>query len=64
MIEKDLFEFLAKSIYVVETGIANATVANRTICNNIIRRLIECTHEDADTRLIVHLKHAIQKDSI
>ena len=60
----DLFEFLAKSIYGIETGIAYATVANSTICNNIIRKPIECTHEEADTRLFVHLKHAIQKDSI
>ena len=37
---------------------------NSTICNNIIRRPIEGTHEEADTKLFVHLKHAIQKDSI
>ena len=60
----DLFEFLAKSIYYVEKGIAYATAANSSICNKIIRRPIECTHEEADTRLFVHLKHAIQTDSI
>ena len=60
----DLIEFLAKSIYYVEKGIAYATVANNSICNKIIRRPIECTHEEADTRLFGHLKHAIQTDSI
>ena len=62
--KSDLFEFLAKSVYCVEKGISYTTVANSSICNKIIRRPIECTHEEADTRLFVHLKHAIQTDSI
>ena len=60
----DLFQFLVKSIDCVEKGIAYATVANSSICNKIIRRPIQCTHEKAETRLFVHLKHAIQTDSI
>ena len=39
-------------------------MTNSSICNKFIRRPIECTHEEADTRLFVHLKHAIQTDSI
>ena len=62
--KSDLFEFLAKSVYCVEKGISYTTVANSSICNKIIRRPIQCTHEKAETRHFVHLKHAIQTDSI
>ena len=60
----DLFDLLAKSIYSIETGIVYATVANSSICNKILRTPIQCTHEEADTRLFAHLKHAIQNDLI
>ena len=62
--KSDLFEFLAKSVYCVEKGTSYTTVANSSICNKIFRRPIECTHEEADTRLFVHLKHAIQRLNI
>ena len=62
--KSDLFEFLAKSVYCVEKGISYTTVANSSICNKIIRRPIQCTHEKAETRHFVHLKHAIQTDAI
>ena len=60
----DLFELLAKSVNGVERGIAYASVAHGSVCNKIVRAPIECTHEEADTRLFVHLKHAILTDCI
>ena len=60
----DLFKLLAKSVNCVERGIAYASCAHGSVCNKIIRAPIECTHEEADTRIFVHLLHAIQNDSI
>ena len=62
--KKELFELLGKSIHNVQTGLAYATLESSSICNRIIREPIMSTHEEADTRLFVHLKHAIQNDFI
>ena len=58
----ELFCLLAKSIGTIETGIVYATFNETSICNKLARQQIFCTHEEADTRMFVHLKHAIEKD--
>ena len=60
----ELFILLAKSIYTIDKGIVYCTIKDSSICNKVIRSPINCSHEEADTRVFVHLKHAIQKDCI
>ena len=60
----DLFLLLAKSIYSIQTGLAYATIGDSSICNKVVRASIPCIHEEADTRIFVHLKHAVEKDCI
>ena len=55
---------LAKSIYTINKGLVYATIKDRSISNKIVRESIQCTHEEADSRIFVHLKHAIEKDCI
>ena len=55
---------LAKSIYNITSGLVYATLNASSVCNKIVRNTIVCTHEEADTRIFIHLKHAIQKDVI
>ena len=60
----ELFILLAKNIYTVEKGFVYCTIKDSSICNKVIRSPIYCTHEEADTWIFVHLKHAVQKDCI
>ena len=41
-----------------------ATNKNNSVCNRIIRQFIHCQHEEADTKIFVHIKHAIENDHI
>ena len=41
-----------------------ASYNETSICNKITRQPILCSHEEADTRLFVHSKHAIDIDCI
>ena len=60
----ELFTLLADSIYNIQNGIVYATKNSGTVCNKITRESISCSHEEADTRIFVHLKHAIETDMI
>ena len=60
----ELFSMLAKSIYSIPSGLGYATHNASSVCNKIDRNTIACTHEEADTRIFIHLKHAIEKDLI
>ena len=60
----ELFSMLAKSIYNINNGIVYATINTSSVCNKIARNAITCMHEEADTRIFVHLKHAINFDLI
>ena len=57
--KSELFGLLAKGINTIDNGIAcyNET----SIYNKIARQQISCSQKVADTRLFVHLKHAIEK---
>ena len=59
----ELFSLLADSIYQIENGIVYATKNSSSISNKIARAGIQCTHEEADTRVFVHLTNAIDKMS-
>ena len=59
--KSELFCLLAKSI---EDGIVYASYNETSICNKFARQQIPCTHEEADTRIFVHLKNAIERDCI
>ena len=37
---------------------------NNSVCNKVIRQSIHCQHEEADTKIFVHIKHAIENDHI
>ena len=60
----ELYSLLAKSVYNVHSGLVYATINNSSVCNKIVRSEIPCCHEEADTRMFVHLKHALEKDLI
>jgi len=60
----ELFSMLAKSIYNITSGLVYATHKASSVSNKIARNAIVCTHEEADTMIFIHLKHAIQKDVI
>ena len=60
----ELFILLAKSVYSIEEGIVYATIQSNSISNKVIRSPINCTQEEADTRIFVHLKHSIERDFI
>ena len=40
-----------------------SSLDDSTVCNKISRDGIDCTNEEADTRLFVHLNHAIENDT-
>ena len=61
---KELFLLLADSIYNIQDGIVYATKISSSICNKIVRDCIPCDQEEADTRIFIHLKHAIEVDMI
>lgn len=60
----ELFSMLAKSIYNIDNGVVYATINNSSVCNKIARNSITCNHEEADTRIFIHLKHAIEMDLV
>ena len=62
--KEELFHLLANSILNVEKGLAYATLGSSTVCNRIQRKPIRCNHEEGDTKIFVHLKHAIENDLI
>ena len=62
--KSELFCLLAKSICTIEDGIVYASYNETSICNKLARQQIPCTHEEADTRIFVHLKNAIERDCI
>ena len=62
--KSELFCLLAKSICTIEDGIVYASYNETSICNKLTRQQIPCTHEEADTRIFVHLKNAIERDCI
>ena len=49
---------------VIEKGIVYVTKNSSSISNKIARAGIQCTHEEAVTRVFVHLKNAIEVDLI
>lgn len=61
--KRELFSLLSKSIYDIH-GLIFATTENGSIFKNIIRNCISCSHDEADTNMFVHLKHAIEHDQI
>ena len=62
--KEELFQLLADSILNVEKGLVYATLGNSTVCKRIQRKPICCNHEEGDTKIFVHLKHAIENDLI
>ena len=52
------------SIYNITSALVYATHKASSVSNKIARNAIVCTHEEADTRIFIHLNHAIQKDVI
>ena len=59
--KSELFSLSVKSICTFENGIVYATHNETTTCNIIARQTISRTHKEADTRLFVYIKHAIEK---
>ena len=62
--DTELFSILAKGLCTIDEGIVYAAYDQTSVCNKIARQPISCTHEEGDTRLFVHLKHAIERDCI
>ena len=60
----ELYSLLAKSVYNVHSGLVYASINTSSVCNKVVRSEITCSHEEADTRMFVHLKHALAKDLI
>ena len=60
----ELYSLLAKSVYNIHSGLVYASINTSSVCNKIVRNEITCSHEEADTRMFVHLKHGIEKDFI